>query len=403
MRRVSLLALAVVAGMVTDGCASTPRPAAHSITKTSRALSGSATTSAANSTQLRCPVTTPPVKPHAGDGSAPLADNPTGALACLANEPAGKRAVIGAGTRLPASVSVVLARLIDQAVPADEATAKRCAPDTSHVLTRFGYPSGTVDVIVSIACPAGHIAYVHDRGYLLPAVLASYLEGTTDPAGRGLAPNLMGQTLAHAVDAARRAGDHIELGGGFVDNFQAGTVLLQYPTLGHQVEVIAAVHHSPPCRAGQLAIQYLPGGAGTGNDFGTILLRNTSAAWCELNGPAAVTGLTGGRLVTNTRKLPVVGDLELSPHAAAAEPGHALPADQLTASLSLSAEYRDDRDGSLCNAHWVIPKTWRMVLDAVTLTVANGRATADAKPPGAGGLITCQGQFGAAPIQASTS
>ena len=40
---------------------------------------------------------------------------------------------------------------------------------------------------------------------------------------------------------------------------------------------------------------------------------------------------------------------------------------------------------------------------AATLTVANNRATAHAGPPGAGGLITCRGQIGGAPIGIATS
>lgn len=404
MRRLSFLALAVVAGAVLSGCASGARPvAARPDHAPARTVAGSATAGAAAPAPLRCPVTTPPVAPRAGDKRRPLPANPAEALDCLTNEPASKRAVIGPGKRLSAPAAVVLARLIDQAVPADAATAKRCAPHSPLLLTRFGYPSGTVDVIVSTCCSAGHIAYVHDRAYRLPAVLAGYLEGATDPAGTTVAPNLLGQTLRHAADTARRAGDQIELGGELVDSSPAGTVLLQGPTLNHRIEVIAAVHHSPPCRTGQLAIQYLPGGAGAGSDFGTILLRNTSVSWCELDGPAVISGRTGSQRVTNTLELAIAGDLELSPAAAAAVPGHALPADQLVASLMLSAEYRDDTDGSLCDPHWVVPVTWRVVLGAVTLAVTNGRATASARPLGAGGLITCRGRFGGAPIRIATS
>lgn len=402
MGRLSFLALAVVAGTLLSGCASGPRPAAPP-SHVSREASGSAPTGAASPALLQCRVATPPVEPQAGDKSAPLAADPIGALACLTNEPASKRAAIGPGTRLPASAAVVLARLIDQAVPADEATANRCAPHSPVLLTRFGYPSDAVDVIISIACSAGSVAYIHDRAYLLPALLASYLEEATGRVGTALAPNLLGQTLTHAADTARRAGDQLKLGGELVDSAPAGTVLLQDPTLDHQIEIIAAVHHSPPCRAGHLAIQYLPGGAGTGNDFGTILLRNTSTSWCELDAPAAVTGLTGGHRVTNTLRLATAGDLELSPLATAAVPGQALPADQLAASLSLSAEYRDDADGTPCIPHWVVPTTWHVVLGAATLTVANNRATAHAGPPGAGGLITCRGQIGGAPIGIATS
>lgn len=213
----------------------------------------------------------------------------------------------------------------------------------------------------------------------------------------------MGEPLTRAVTLARQAGDTVELDGELIDESSEGTVLLQYPTVSNQVGVIAAVHSSPRCQAGQLAIQYLTGGASTGNDFGTIVLRNTSASWCELDGPVTVTGLAPSHPTTNPVRATVADGLELSPHAAAAVPGHALPTDQLAASVSLSAEYRDDKDGSLCNPHWIIPTTWRVVLGSETLTVANGRATADARPLGAGGLITCRGQFGAAPMRVATS
>ncbi|WP_375480785.1 PASTA domain-containing protein [uncultured Jatrophihabitans sp.] len=341
------------------------------------------------------------MKPQAGGPRTPLPANPTAALACLTNEPANKRAALGRGTELPASVAVVLARLIDEGVTATEAVAKRCAPTAPTSLTRFSYPAGPVDVVESNRCST--VAYIHDRGYVLPTLIAGYLRGAADPSDGGLAPDVMGESLRRAVSLARQAGDTVFLDGELIDGSAAGTVLLQSPTLGHQLEVIAAVHRSPPCRAGQLAIQYLPGGAGAGNDAGTILLRNSSAFWCELDGPAVVTGLGAGHPVTNDLRIAVAGDLELSPHAAAAAPGRSLAANQLVASLSLVAEYRDDTNGPLCNPHWVVPTSWRVVLGSATLSVANGRATADARPPGAGGLITCRGNFDASSVRTATS
>lgn len=398
MRRLSLLAIAAVAGTVMSGCASPPRRADLALHGPSRAVSDSAITDAARPASLRCPITTPPVEPNAGATGAPLAPNPTGALECVTNEPAAKRVATDAGQPLPASIAVVLARLLDQAVPADAATSRHCAPVRPLTVTRFGYPSGPVDVIDSSHCSASHVAYIHNHAYVLPTLLASYLFGAPDPAAT-FSPLLVGQTMAHAAATARRVGDQVDYAGELFDASAADTVLLQYPTLDHQVGIIAAVGHSPACRAGQLAIQYLPGGAGTGSDFGTILLRNISASWCQLDGSAAITGLAAGRPVTKTVTVTVAGDLELSPRAAAAVPGQALPADQLAASLLLSAEYRDDTDGRMCTPHWIVPKVWRVVLDAITLTVANGRATANARPPGAGGLITCRGHFGGGPIR----
>ena len=97
--------------------------------------------------------------------------------------------------------------------------------------------------------------------------------------------------------------------------------------------------------------------AGTGNNFGTILLRNDSGSWCELDGEVSITGLSAsGRPVTRTINEPVSRNLELSPHAAPAVPHQQLPVDQLAASVPLMAEYRDDHDGSNCAPHWVVPK-----------------------------------------------
>lgn len=350
----------------------------------------------ASSAPLRCPATTPPVESQAGNESAPLAANPTAVVACLTNEPASKRAVIGAGARLPGSVAGVLARLIDAAKPADEATAKRCRPSNPLSLARFGYPSGATDVIVSLACPAGHVVYIRSRAYLVSALVAAYLVGATNPAAGALAPDLMGEPLVRAAATAVQAGDQIDLDGELVDDSAAGSVLLQEPTSDHRIDVLVAVHRSPPCRAGQLATQYLPGGGGAGNDFATIGLRNTSGSWCELDGPASVVGLVSGRPVTSARSVAVDPELELSPHAAASVPGRGPRADQLTASLSLSTT-------ASCTARRVASTTWRLTLGSITLAVANGRAAAGVVRAGGGGLVSCAGQFGVAAIHLAIS
>ena len=356
-----------------------------------------------NATALRCPVTTRHVEPRAGRKNASLAPDPAGALACLTNEPAHKRALIGTGSRLPASVAVVLARLIDQATPADEIVARRCAPKIPLLLTRFDYPAGPVDVVESIGCADGALAYVHNRGYLLPSGVAKYMQAAANPAGQGISPLVMGEPLTKAIAVARQRGDTIELAGELIGRSAPGTVLLQYPTLDRQITVIAAVRSSQPCQTGQLAMQYLPGSAGAGNDFGTILLRNLSTTWCELDGRITVIGWTAGHSITPRVEAAVVPNLELSPRATAAVPGQTLPADQLVASVSLTAEYRDDQNGSLCTTHRIVPASWHFTVNSITLIVPNGRATAEATPAGAGGLITCRGQFGATSARVATT
>ena len=380
------------------GCAS----AQHASREPSASTHPSGTHSA-RAISLNCPVTTKAVGLQAGQGW-PLAPDPTGARACLTNEPASKRARIGDGVAIPADVAATLARLIDQATPASAATAARCAPGSPLLLTRFGYRSSVTDVIESITCNHD-VAYIKGRAYVLTPLLGSYLEGATDPLwDTGFSPDVMAMSLSAAETAARRAGDALELAGELTSPGMLGAVLLQYPTVDHQLEVIVAVHPSPACRLDQIAIQYRAGGAGTGNNFGTILLRNDSGSWCELDGEVSITGLSAsGRPVTRTINEPVSRNLELSPHAAPAVPHQQLPEDQLAASVPLMAEYRDDHDGSYCAPHWVVPKTWRLVLQSATLTVPNGRATANARPPGVGGLITCRGEFGAGTVQIATS
>jgi hypothetical protein len=341
---------------------STPTPSQSS------APSPSSTSGNATQTTLECPETTAALTPQAGSAAEPpLAANPDAALACLTNEPASKQGAVGHGIPLPATVATVLVRLIDEAPPASDAVAQRCAPKSPLLLTRFGYPSGPVDVIESIGCSAGDVIYVNDRGYVLPSLLGSYLEGLTNPSGGSFTPNLTGLTLTQASTAAEEAGETLILSGEIVDSSPNGTVLLQSPAIGGQVGVIVAVHRSTACTVGQLRLQYLPGEASAGNVGGTLLLRDASDSWCELNGPATLTGLTNGTPVTDTIDVKVAENLELSPNAKAAGVHQRFPSDQLVASVLISAEYRDDADGS-CQPHWVVPETWRLTLGQITLS-----------------------------------
>lgn len=334
----------------------------------------------------------------------PLAPDPIGARSCLTDEPASKRALLGDGVAIPADAAATLARLIDQATPAGAATAARCVPRRPLLLTRFSYRSAVTDVIESVGC-RHDVAYVHGRAYLLSPLLGAYLEGATDPLGdSGFAPDVMAMPVSAAQGAARRAGDTLELDGELIAPGTAGTVLLQSPVVDHQLEVIVAVHPFPACRSTQIAAQYRPGAAATGDDFGAFVLRDRLGSWCELDGPVSITGLSAsGNPVTPTVEARGARHLELSPRGAPAVRHRRLPADELAAYLPLTAGYRDDRDGSGCTPHWVVPQAWRLVLAAGTFTMPNGRGTADARPLGSGGLITCRGRFGAGAVQIATS
>ena len=216
------------------------------------------------------------------------------------------------------------------------------------------------------------------------------------------APDLMGLSLTAARAAAHRAHLGLERDGVIVDPGapNASVVLADPESDGHQVDVVIAVHFAPRCAFGQLAIQYRPGAAGMGNDFGAIELRNVSPDWCELAGPLQVTGLdSSGRAITNTVSNSVARRLELSPGAAPIPPHTNPPADQLIGQVLLSAEYRDDSKPpyGIC-VDRVVPSGWRVDLKAGTLTVPNGRANADAVPIGSGGLVTCRGHFDAARV-----
>jgi len=260
------------------GCAS----AQHASREPSASTHPSGTHSA-RAISLNCPVTTKAVGLQAGQGW-PLAPDPTGARACLTNEPASKRARIGDGVAIPADVAATLARLIDQATPASAATAARCAPGSPLLLTRFGYRSSVTDVIESITCNHD-VAYIKGRAYVLTPLLGSYLEGATDPLwDTGFSPDVMAMSLSAAETAARRAGDALELAGELTSPGMLGAVLLQYPTVDHQLEVIVVVHPSPACRLDQITIQYRAGG---------LALATTSGRSCSATTPAPGASWTG--------------------------------------------------------------------------------------------------------------
>jgi hypothetical protein len=175
---------------------------------------------------------------------------------------------------------------------------------------------------------------------------------------------------------------------------------------GRDLGVTVAVPPAPACTATQLALTYLGGDPGAGNDFGLISVRDTSGQPCTLTGPLVVTGLNArGSAVTSTIRPEVTGTAVLSPHEGelARGAGGRLAGErpgEFIGEVPLYAEYRDGPsvvDNGYCEPLWVVPVTWRVVLpDGKSLTVTNADRSNPSKLVRSGGFVTCRGRMGVA-------
>jgi hypothetical protein len=150
------------------------------------------------------------------------------------------------------------------------------------------------------------------------------------------------------------------------------------------------------CSVDALALAYYSGGPGAGNDFGSLVLANTSAEPCTLVGPLRVVGIDArGVADTNGVTGDVKGDLVLTARGGFPPVRSGFPSDLTDAGIALGAAYRDDPTSAngLCTEHQVIPVGWR-------LTFANGshRTVANRGKypsyPSFRSLITCRGRVG---------
>jgi hypothetical protein len=236
----------------------------------------------------------------------------------------------------------------------------------------------------------------------------SDLFGYTSPTlgARGpLTPDLIGLTGPAATAVIRERHFSISFDGAVIDeNARFGSIVFQVPPPGafdagpgQQVDVLLAVHGAPACRAAQLALSYTGGGASAGNDFGSVIVRDSSARPCTLTGPLLVTGTgPGGRADTSTVRFRLSGVTVLSPGAgSAAAAGSGNQAGGLVGVLGLAAEYRDGptADG-LCSPEWVVPAGWRVGYpDGQARIVANADPRDASRLVRSGGLVTCRGQL----------
>jgi hypothetical protein len=154
---------------------------------------------------------------------------------------------------------------------------------------------------------------------------------------------------------------------------------------------------APACSLDGLALDYVGGGGATGNDFGTIRLRDVGASACLLEGPIIVAGIdAAGRVVTQTLSDPVAEGLVLTPGTPRRRPGQVAPRGETVADLRLIAPYRDDPtsvDG-LCLNHEVVPVQWRVALGDRTKLVRNAGYDRHNPTNEFSSLVTCRGRLG---------
>lgn len=148
-------------------------------------------------------------------------------------------------------------------------------------------------------------------------------------------------------------------------------------------DVVAADTGGLPCKTGDLHVAYRAGGFGTGNDFGTFLIRSRRPGRCSLLGSVLIEPVDGhGRRVSTYAPIKAISppaSLTLSPTSAAA--------------LLVAGEERDDPrpPHGLCpRSLYVVPAAWRVFV--------GGTRLADSVPNhGLGGdsaaLFACRGLF----------
>jgi len=228
--------------------------------------------------------------------------------------------------------------------------------------------------------------------------------------GERAAPDLTGLTLRASVRRTRAAGYELTDVHQVVDPaLAAGRVAFQTPAPGNLVApdfrdeapldlgVDLVVADAPPCTSAQLAGRYRAGGRATGNNFGSIRVRDVGPAPCRLVGPLRITGLSRrGERVTNTVTVPVARPAVLVPRTRDTPTIGAVTLGDFAAEIGLSANARDDFEGGgECDGHQRSPYDWRIGLGLRgTLTVRNHDPAADTGR-GTPGLLTCRGSIDA--------
>jgi hypothetical protein len=349
----------------------------------------------------------------AGAAAALIRRGAVTAVICqYTTEPGKKTAGMLGRITLGAAAADGLAALFDDAAPATN--PPRCAGFSFWQIVIFGYRSGpAVAASVHFGVCSAFTGVVTAGGRaavfgapLEPGLNAYSLLGLLGPGP--LIPDVTGLSTAGAGAIAKRHGLTLFAAGAELDAaVPAGTVIFQSPPSvadnpgpGSELAVIVATSPAPACTPAQLTLTYRGGGLGAGNDFGSILFRDTGTASCTLAGRVSATGLSAaGVPVTATVTSAFAAPGVLSPDAAPLPDGVAPAPGELVYAWTLQAEYRDGPatvDNGYCQPDWVIPASWRVTLPGdATVTVPNVDHGNPYRTPN-GGLITCLGRLGVA-------
>ena len=286
------------------------QPATTTATRSAATPSGRTATPPGRA--VACPATAPhPGLPPDGAGGAALV--PAGPLAVAICQYAGNGRAAGMPGRvtLTGVAAAGLAAVLDSAQPVTS-SARRCDrpgnldPFAQELIFRYARGPERRVTVDFTDCNLGLVATSTQAGELplqTDADLFEYTSITTRRDGSAPAPALIGLSAAAAVRLAHRQRFTVNIDGAVLDQgAAAGTVVFQSPPAGardggpgRDVDVDLATGRAPACAAGQLALSYLGGAGGAGNDFGTLLLRDNSARPCTLSGPLRVTGLGADR------------------------------------------------------------------------------------------------------------
>src|SRR5262249_31680570 len=152
----------------------------------------------------------------------------------------------------------------------------------------FGYRSGprAAVSVAQTACSLAVLTTTRNSGVLSGQIkydLVNYTPASKHARGPRT-PRLIGLTARGALEAARQHRFGLAVDGAVIDRSAPfGTVIFQSPPAGTrdsvpgpQVSVILAVPAAPACTARQLALTYVGGEPGVGNDLGTLLIRDIS-------------------------------------------------------------------------------------------------------------------------------
>ena len=162
--------------------------------------------------------------------------------------------------------------------------------------------------------------------------------------------------------------------------------------------MIVAISPAPACRPAQRTLSYRGGGLATGNDFGSILFRDTGAAPCTLAGRVSGTGLSAAAVpVTATVTSTFTGPGVLTADAAPVPDGRSPVPGELVYLWTLEAQYTDPVDNGATQRDWVVPAAWRITLPGgATVAVSNVDHGNPYRTPYGGGLIAYLGRLGVA-------